>query len=82
MATATEVLEYLRPKGGWTIYGEDFASLIYEDKCLPITKKEFDDAFALFDKAKSDAHAAKEVAKQAILTKLGLTADEAALLLG
>ena len=33
-------------------------------------------------KAIADAQTAKEVARQAVLTKLGLTADEAAALLG
>jgi hypothetical protein len=32
--------------------------------------------------AKADAQAAKQVAREALLTKLGITADEAQLLLG
>ena len=37
---------------------------------------------AATDKAKADALAVKAAAKQAVLDKLGLTADEAQLLLG
>lgn len=81
MAKAAEVLNFLLPNGGWTIVGEDFSTITYDDGVAPVTKKQFDDGFALVDQAKASADAAKETAKQAILDKLGLTAEEAATLL-
>jgi hypothetical protein len=82
MATGGEVLSMLIPTGGWVIYGNDFESIIYDAGVTPVTKKQFDDGFAAFDAWKAQQDAAKAAAKTALLAKLGITADEAALLLG
>lgn len=82
MATGGEVLDMLIPTGGWVIYGDDFESIIYDEGVTPITKKQFDDGFGAFDAWKAQQDAAKAAAKTALLAKLGITADEAALLLG
>ena len=60
--------------------GDDFDSVQWI-KGEPITKAQFDAGFAQYDawKAEQDAQAADN--KAAILAKIGLTADEAALLL-
>jgi hypothetical protein len=81
MATGGEVLGMLIPTGGWVIYGDDFDSIIYDEGVSPILKKQFLDGFAAFDawKLQQDANLAAE--KTALLARLGLTADEAALLL-
>jgi len=79
MAKAREVLEMLIPTGGWTIYDEDFDSIIYNEGVTPITKKQFDDGFAQVDafKAEQEAKAeADKAAAQAKLAALGLTADD------
>jgi hypothetical protein len=81
MARGGEVLEMLMPTGGWVIYGDDFDSIIYSDGVKPITKKQFEDGFAVVDSAKSAKETADAIAKQSILDRLGITADEAALLL-
>jgi hypothetical protein len=47
----------------------------------PITKKQFTDGFAQYDKWKADQDAANATAKAALLARLGITADEAKLLL-
>jgi hypothetical protein len=80
MATGAEVLSLLIPKGGWYISGDDFEGIQFLE-CDPITKAEFQAGFAKYDawQAAKDAQIAKD--KAALLAKLGITADEAALLL-
>ena len=81
MATGGEVLSMLIPTGGWVISGEDFDSIIYNEGVKPITKKQFDDGFAAYDAFKVKQDADKAAVKAAVLQRLGITADEAALLL-
>jgi hypothetical protein len=80
MAKGYEVLEMLIPQGGWAITGNEFEGIEFTG-CEPITKKQFQDGFAQYDawKTKNDADAA--TAKAALLDRLGITADEAKLLL-
>lgn len=82
MATGSEILQKLIPAGGWVITGEDFASIIYDEGVKPITKKQFDDTAKDIDANKEIEEAAKATAKAALLQRLGITAEEAALLLG
>ena len=81
MATGTDVLTMLIPTGGWVIYGDDFDSIIYDADVSPITKKQFQDGFAQFDAWKLEQDKANATAKTALLNKLGITAEEAQLLL-
>lgn len=81
MAKGGEVLEMLLPNGGWMIVGDDFDSIRYDDGVTPITKKQFDDGFAQVDAWKAEKDAQRAVEKAALLTRLGITAEEAALLL-
>ena len=76
-----EVMEHLRPNGGWVIYGEDFDSIQYLGDCEPITKKQFEAGFAQYDAWKAEQEAKAAADKAALLAKLGITADEAKLLL-
>ena len=79
MANGSDVMSMLRPNGGYAIIGDDFDSLIYEDKCKPVTRDEFDNGFAVYEswKAEQDAQAAaKKAAAEAKLADLGLTADD------
>ena len=80
MAHAADVLEMLIPTGGWILVGDDFADVQWIDT-KPITQAEFDAGVAKYDawKAEQDAKAATN--KAALLAKLGITADEAKLLL-
>ncbi len=80
MATGGEVMSMLKPEGGWAITGDDYEGIQFID-CLPLTKNEFDAGFASFDSWKAQQDAKKAATKSALLTKLGITADEAALLL-
>jgi len=81
MATSADVLNMLIPNGGWVIYGNDFDSIIYDDGVTPITKEQFEAGFAQYDAFKAEQDVAKAAAKQALLDKLGITAEEAKLLL-
>lgn len=82
MATGAEVLSYLIPTGGWVISGDDFDSIIYDESVTPITKKAFTDAFSKIDVLKAEKAAEKAAARSALLERLGITEDEAKLLLG
>jgi len=80
MATASDVMAMLMPDGGYVLVGDNYEGLtILTDQ--KISKKQFDDGFAAFDTWKAQQDAAKAAAKAALLAKLGITADEAALLL-
>lgn len=80
MATAGEVMSMLIPSGGWVVKGESFEDIEFLE-CDPITKKQFEDGFKKFESWKEANEAAAQAKKEAILNKLGLTEDEAKLLL-
>ena len=80
MATGTDVLTMLIPNGGWIITGNDFEGINFLE-CEPITKKQYTDGFAQYDAWKSQQDTAKATAKAALLDRLGITAEEAVLLL-
>jgi hypothetical protein len=82
MSTATfaEVLQYLIPNGGYLTSGDEYSGITFLE-CDPITEQEFLDGFAKVDAAKKAAETKRNTDRQALLTKLGITADEAALLL-
>jgi hypothetical protein len=88
MATGTQVLSMLIPTGGWVISGDDFDSIQFLE-AEPITKAKFQAGFAKYDSWKAEEIAAEEAAaaqkattRAAILNRLGLTAEEVAILLG
>jgi hypothetical protein len=80
MAKGGDVLSMLCPNTEWVITENDFDSIQWI-KGEQITKAEFEAGFAQYDawKAEQDSKAAAD--KAALLTKLGITADEAKLLL-
>lgn len=78
---ADQVLEYIRPSGGWATYGDTFEDILFID-CEPLTKDEFNEAAKVAEKELKAKAKAKAEQKQAILDRLGLTADEAKLILG
>ena len=80
MATGADVLNMLIPSGGWTIRGDNYEGIEFGE-AKPITKKQFTDGLANYDNWKTAEAEAKATAKAALLSKLGITADEAALLL-
>ena len=78
MARPDEVLSMLIPNGGYTQTGETYEGINFLE-CEPITKKQYEDGFALFDLWKIEQDAAQASAKteaQAKLAALGLTTDD------
>jgi hypothetical protein len=82
MATGGEVLSMLIPTGGYTIMGDDFSKITYDEGVKPVTKKQFEDGFDKFDAWKLEQDQIKAAQKQAILDRIGLSADELKLILG
>jgi hypothetical protein len=80
MAQGYQVLEMLIPTGGWVIRGNDWDGVEFIE-ATPITKKQFEDGFAKFDAWKQKQESDQANAKSALLAKLGITEDEARLLL-
>ena len=80
MALGCEVLGMLIPTGGWVILGNDWEDVQFIE-AAPITKEQFKAGFAQYDawKAEQDSKAAAD--KAALLARLGITADEAKMLL-
>ena len=80
MASGSNVLEYLLPSGGWVITGNDYEGIQFLE-CEPITKAQFTAGFTTYDAWKAEQEAKAATDKAALLAKLGITADEAKLLL-
>jgi hypothetical protein len=80
MAKSDEVLTMLVPEGGWVVKGEGYENIIFLE-CEPITKEQFEAGFAQYDVLKAQQDADKATAKAALLDRLGITAEEATLLL-
>jgi hypothetical protein len=80
MAKSSDVLTMLIPNGGWFQSGETYEGIKFLE-CEPITKKQFTDGFAQYDAWKAEQDAVKATAKASLLERLGITEDEAKLLL-
>ena len=80
MATGADVLEMLIPTGGYSITGNDYEGIVFNE-ATPITKAEFEAGFAQYDAWKAEQKTKAAADKAALLAKLGITADEAKLLL-
>jgi hypothetical protein len=81
MTKGADVLQMLIPNGGWIITGNDYEGIEFLE-CEPITKKQFEDGFAQYNAWKSQQDTAKAAQRQAVLDRLGITQEEAQLLLG
>ncbi len=81
MATGSDVLNMLLPQGGWIIVGDDFDGITWVDERPRCTKAKFEAGFAQYDSFKAAQDLDKVAKKEALLTKLGITDDEASLLL-
>jgi hypothetical protein len=81
MARAAEVIGMLCPGVEYTLIGDKFEDINWYGAEAPITKKQFTDGFAKFDAWQTQQIAAKEQAKSDLLNKLGISAEEAKLLL-
>jgi hypothetical protein len=66
----------------WTLNGGEYTGLTWLSDDAKPTKAVLDGLWASVQQEIADEAAAKQVAREALLTKLGITADEAQLLLG
>ena len=80
MARNGEVLNMLIPSGAWVQVGDTYEGIEFLSD-VTITKAEYEAGFAKFDAMKAEAQAQAATDKAALLAKLGITADEAKLLL-
>ena len=81
MAKMYEVLQMLCPNVEWYVKGQEFDDIDWLGKKAPITKTQFEAGFAQYDAWKAEQESTKATAKAALLDRLGITADEAKLLL-
>jgi len=80
MATSQQVLGMLIPNGGWVQVGDTYEGITFLE-CEPITKEQYLAGFDAFDEYKADKEASAIAKKNELLDRLGITAEEAALLL-
>ena len=81
MATGGQVLSMLCKDIEWTIYGNDYDSINWHNKTPAITKEQFEAGFAQYDAWRVEQDSAKATQKAALLDRLGITEEEAKLLL-
>ena len=66
----------------WTLNGDDYTGLIWLSDTPKPTKAKLDSLWAEVQQEIANEQTAKDAARQAVLDKLGLTANEAVALLG
>ena len=66
----------------WILNGDEYAGLVWLSDDTKPTKATLDGLWASVQTEIANEATAKTTAKQAVLDRLGITADEAALLLG
>jgi hypothetical protein len=80
MVKGHDVLQMLIPEGGWFIAGDDYETIEFFE-CEPITKTQFEAGFAKVEAWKAEKEATKAAEKAALLAQLGITDEQAKLLL-
>lgn len=80
MTKGSDILGMLRPDGGWVMQGNEYEGITFLD-CEPLTKEEFEAGFAQYDAWKTQQETDAAAKRQALLDKLGITEEEAKLLL-
>jgi len=81
MAKPSEVLTMLCKNVEWVLRGETYEDIDWLGNKPAITKKQFTDGFNQFDTWQAQQDAEKASDKTALLNRLGITEDEAKLLL-
>jgi hypothetical protein len=78
-----EAIKLLKPTAEFSFIDNDYSTIKWDvlDGDAP-TEAELTAAIAIVEKQKADEQATKDAARQAVLDKLGLSADEIAALLG
>jgi hypothetical protein len=70
------------PNSLWELSGNEYENLIWKSDDTKPTQKQLDDLAPIVKAEQAKADANKQAARQAVLDKLGLTADEITALLG
>ena len=81
MARVEEVIIFLQPNAEFVCRGENYESIEWLNNSQKISKTQFEAGFAKYDSWKAKEDLAKATARAELLAKLGITAEEAALLL-
>ena len=81
MTTSHNVLEMLCNGVEYLCNGSNYENINWLGKTPAITKAQFEAGFAQYDAWKAQQDEAKATEKAALLNRLGITADEARLLL-
>ena len=76
------VLSKKYPNSVWELSGDEYENLIWKSDDTKPTQKQLDDLAPIVKAEQAKADANKQAARQAVLDKLGLTADEITALLG
>jgi hypothetical protein len=77
----TEILKREYAGSEWTLNGDNYEGLVWLSDTTKPTKKELDDLWNKVQTEIATETEAKATAKAALLDRLGITADEAKLLL-
>jgi hypothetical protein len=80
MIKGSDVLAMLRPNGGWIMRDNDFDQIQWIS-CEPLTRAEFEAGFKQYEVWKNEQDTKAKTNKANLLSKLGITEDEARLLL-
>lgn len=81
MARSFDVLEMLCDGVEYICRGADYEDIDWLGNEPAITKKQFEDGFAKYDEMVASKESAKAATKAALLERLGITEEEAKLLL-
>jgi hypothetical protein len=81
MALPGQVLFMLCPDIEYTLSGENYEDIVWHNGSPAITKAQYEAGFAQYDSLKAEQGEAKATQRAALLDRLGITEDEAKLLL-
>jgi hypothetical protein len=80
MATTAEILDFLVPNAKWAVTGDSYEGITFYDD-TKLTKTQFDSGITQYNAWKTEQDSKTASDKTTLLAKLGITADEAKLLL-
>jgi len=82
MITLDKVLQNLYPGSEWSLTGDSYDDLIWHSDSIKPTEKELEDGRVTVAALLIQQKTEREAKREELLTRLGITSDEATLLLG
>ena len=82
MITLDKVLQNLYPEAKWSLSGDTYEDLIWHSETTKPTEKQLEDGRATVEALLIQEETERETKRAELLTRLGITSDEAILLLG